>query len=162
MILDHLSRAAGYRNLSPHFAVAFDFLLATDFNRLADGRHEVSGEDVFALLQTNPLKPATACRWEAHRTYADIQMVLVGRESIGRADLRHFEVESPYDPGRDVAFFVLRVGSAPDDFSVHPLGPGDFAMFLPQDVHMPLILPSGQLGAAHSQSRKVVMKVRVS
>ncbi len=163
MILDHIDRAvaAGYRGLSANFAAAFDYLVRTDFSKVSDGRHEVKGEDVFALVQSNELKPIEACRWEAHETYADIQLVLAGEEEMGCGDRRWFEVAEAYDAGKDVGFYDFKgehhaeAGGA----GWHLLFAGDFAVFMPSDVHMPLVRPEGVVGAT---SRKVVMKVRVT
>jgi YhcH/YjgK/YiaL family protein len=154
MIFASLTDSATYAALSPRFAAAFDFCRRVDLRTLPLGRHDVQGDDVFALLQENPLKPESACRWEAHRTYADIQLVLTGTECMGVVPLAACEPESPFDPAADVGFFRLTRPPA----QKLTLPEGHFAIFFPHDAHMPLIAPAGSEGAV---VRKVVFKVRV-
>src|SRR5947208_15920341 len=105
MILDELAQAGHYRGLSERFDFAFEFLVAKRFEALGEGRHEVRGSDVLAIVQTYPTKPASEGRWEGHRTYADIQFIVSGRERMGFAALRNMREIEAYDAGRDLAFF---------------------------------------------------------
>ena len=103
MILDELAQARRYRGLSERFDWAFEFLVARRFEALSEGRHEVRGSDLLAIMQTYPTRPAKEARWEAHRQYADIQFIVSGRERMGIAALRNMREIEAYDAGRDVA-----------------------------------------------------------
>lgn len=159
MILSSLEHAGDYECLGPRFRVAFDFLRRTDLSGLAPGRVNVlgvEGEDVFALPQVITTKSAELCKWEAHRKYADIQYIVSGTERMGVGPLELFEESVEFDVGKDVAFFKPRSGVEQGKTSVVTVPAGYFTLFLPKDVHMPLIW-SGEVESVV----KVVMKVRV-
>lgn len=152
MIFSPLGTASTYEALSPRFATALRFCRDTDWAALPNGRHPILGDDVFALLQENRTKPADQCRWEAHRTYADIQLVLAGTECMGVAPLSQCEPEADFDAAADVGFY--RLARPPEQRLTVPSG--HLAVFLPTDAHMPLIA-----AAEPTLVRKVVVKVRV-
>ncbi len=59
---------------------------------VALGRHDLDGDDLFALVQEYTTRAADECVWEAHRRYIDVQFVVTGAERMGvarpRADAR--------------------------------------------------------------------------
>ncbi len=107
------------------------------------------------MPQTQPLKAQAAAKWEAHRRYADVQVVVGTQpEGFGWCPLREgLAVKEPHDEGRDVAFYE---GPAARSAVWFDLNPGQFALFLPEDVHAPC------LGAAGEHVRKVVFKIEVA
>jgi YhcH/YjgK/YiaL family protein len=149
MILDDLQYAANYHVLGPRFARAFDYLRTTDFSKLADGKYEVEGSDVFAMVQSYQTKAPDQGKWEAHRKYADIQCVITGSERIGVAPIHTMVVTENYEADRDAAFF-----SGAGQFVT--VRASQFAIFLPHDVHMPSLMLDRAEGV-----KKVVMKVRL-
>jgi YhcH/YjgK/YiaL family protein len=134
MITDLLANAHLYRNLHPGFAVALDFLATGDPLALPLGKTSIDGERLFALVQDYAPKPLAEGRYEAHRRYWDLQFVARGAERMGWANLGSMTVDKPYDAARDVGFFHGRG----DLFHVST---GGFAIFGPQDVHMPGLVP---------------------
>lgn len=159
MILASLTHARSYECLGARFKVALDFLRNTDLTSLAPGRVNVlgvEGDDVFALPQIITTKPADQCKWEAHRKYADIQMIVSGTEKMGVGPLDLFNETTPFDPAKDVAFFQPKSAEALGCTSVVTVPTGYFTIFLPEDVHMPLIW-----SGSPESVKKVVMKVRV-
>lgn len=154
MIVDVLSHASLYHVLGPRFIQAFDYLVQTDFSKLAHGRYDVQGDDVFAMVQGYETRPFTLQnKWESHRTYADIQLMLAGEERMGYAQLDQLEICDPYDPARDFAFYLPKSDAWYDLAKVRA---GGFMIFLPTDAHLP-----GQAVDAPTRVEKVVMKVRV-
>lgn len=153
MILDQLSHCEIYRRLSDRFAAGFDYLLKTDLASIPDGRYAIEGDDVFAIVQSYQSKPIEQGRWEAHRRNADIQFVLSGRERMGVAPLERMKTRQPYDGSNDLEFFSD--DSHAGQFVL--VEQGSFAIFLPQDVHMPSIAID-----APAAVKKVVVKVRVN
>jgi biofilm protein TabA len=153
MIVDFLSNARLYHVLGPRFAAAFDYLARTDFTTLANGRYDVQGDDVFAMVQSYDSKLLTpASKWEAHRTYADIQYIVSGQERMGYTQIGSLKVTDPYDATKD---FELYTGQPDQTYDYVRVSPGMFTIFLPTDAHMP--------GVALNQPEKVskvVMKVR--
>jgi len=81
MIMDVLSRWSQYYWLNERIEESFRFLemLKPD---APDGRHEIDGDNVFCMVQSYETRPRDGQRFEAHRQYADIQMILDGEEAI--------------------------------------------------------------------------------
>ncbi|MCG3173914.1 MAG: putative protein YhcH [Myxococcota bacterium] len=148
MILDTLDNAGKYP-LGDRFRAAFAWLSNSDLNVLAPGKYDIQGEDVFAIVQHYETKPRARGAWEAHRQYHDIQYVFEGAERMGWSPLQGKPVVKEYDPGND---YLLVDGAG--QFVEVPAG--SFAIFSPQDAHMPGI----QVEDARPV-KKVVVKVRV-
>ena len=153
MILDRLEFADRYRALGPRFAAGFEYLRSTDLAALGDGRYEIGGRELVAIVQTYRTKTLAEGRWESHRHHADIQFIIRGRERMGiAARSAGLKVQPPYDAGGDVEFSVA-------DAAVGQLvmvEAGSFAVFFPHDVHMPNLLID-----APAEVKKVVIKVRL-
>ena len=154
MILDQLSHCGIYRRLGNRFAAGFDYLLKPELARTPDGRYAIEGDDVYAIVQSYQSKPIEQGRWEAHRRNADIQLVVTGRERMGVATLERMRSQEPYDAAKDLEFFTAGDRHAGQFVLVEQ---GVFAIFLPQDVHMPSIAIDAPMAV-----KKVVVKVRVN
>jgi YhcH/YjgK/YiaL family protein len=149
MILDSLANASTYRPLGPRFAAAFDYLKKTDVANLAAGKYPIDGDNIFALVQENQLKPGEGV-FEAHRKYVDVQVILSGSERFGYANLAGVKVTKDYDDKDD---YLL--GDGKGTFFVVP--EGNFVIFYPHDAHM----PGGAPGNDPVKVKKVVVKVRL-
>ena len=101
----------------------------------------------YMSVQNATLSPSEGRRFEAHRRLIDIQFVLDGTEQIAYADLSALTEVTQYSPEKDVAFYA---GTAS---AVLTLGEGDFAVFTPDDAHMPCI--------GTGTVKKIVIKVPV-
>ena len=149
MILDKLENAAMYNCISQNLKKGFEFLTNTDLSTLEVGRYEIEGKDVFALVSEYDSKVHQDCRLEAHRTYADIQYIVSGREAIGFVAYENQEVTVAYNPEKDIVFFS-------GETSPLSMEAGMFAVFFPQDLHRPCMQIDGA-----EKVKKVVIKVRV-
>src|SRR3569833_991931 len=148
MILDTLAHAERYRALHPLFERAFDFLRDTDLMALAPGKHDVQGEQIFAIVEACEGRMRAEAKLECHRRYIDIQLVLAGVDVIGWKPVAACgDPATDYDPARDIRFF----NDAPSSWIATP--PGAFCLFFPDDAHAPLV------GAG--MIRKVVVKIAV-
>jgi YhcH/YjgK/YiaL family protein len=148
MILDKIENSKIYDNLHPLFAKAFEFIHKTDFSELSDGKYEIENDKLFAMVQEYNTKDETEGKPEAHRKYIDIQYIHSGVELIGIASLSDNVLISD-EPGKDLAFYE-------SETSFIKLEAGMFAVFFPEDIHMP--------GIKLNQSakvKKVVVKVLV-
>ena len=148
MIIDQLKRADAYKGMGPRLGMAFDFLRTGGLATASLGRHEIRGDEVYALVQEYQTKAKAAGKWEAHRRYIDVQYVVSGEELIGYADIER-QKPGAYDEGKD---FMLLEGDG--DFLL--VRSGTFMILGPQDSHMP-----GIAVATAAPVRKVVVKVRV-
>ena len=152
MIYDHLTNAATSRSVHPGIARALDYLAATDFTDIPNGRYELDGARVFALVQRYRSKPLPECVWESHRKHIDVQFVFRGEEAFGYVPLATAPaITHAYDEQKDVQFY------APGTLRI-PLSAGQFAVFFPQDIHAPGLA----LNDVPADIIKVVVKVAVS
>lgn len=149
MILDTLENAYRYKLLHPGFEQAMAFLERPDLKDLAEGRQEIDGDNIFALVMRKPGKKKEDGLIEIHRKYIDIQVVLDGTDEIGwKPTPLCTGPKEDYDPEADIQFFT----DVPHTWvATHS---GQFAVFFPEDAHMPMI-SSGEL-------HKVVVKVAVA
>lgn len=148
MILDILENANSYESLNNAFGQAFDFLRRDDLASLEDGRHEIDGDRVFAIVAREKGRSRESAPLEAHRRYIDIQMVIDGKEEMGWRPLASCAApRADYDGKADLAFF----NDTPDAWVT--VNAGSFVVFLPADAHAPLVSKR----AIH----KVVVKVAV-
>jgi len=131
---------------------AFAFLERhRDGAELADGRHEIADDRLYALMITHWPKPVPECRFETHARYADVVYLVSGSEMIGYAPAESLEPEGEYDGEKDVAFY-----GPPEFFTPVLLKPGMVTVFYPEDGHMP-----GCIYEREEEVKKVVVKVKV-
>jgi YhcH/YjgK/YiaL family protein len=150
MILSTLSQAHHYHFLGGRFVAGFDWL--TQFQpTLEDGRHEIDGDNVFALVQSYTTQVASGKQFETHRNYADIQYLAAGDEVIPYAPTGALTAATEYNAERDFMLYTDPRVSTP-----LRLTPGAFAIFLPHDGHKP-----GCVFDLPCPVRKVVIKVRL-
>jgi YhcH/YjgK/YiaL family protein len=149
VIIDRLANPAPLYQLPSRLARAIEYLRATDMRAVALGRHDLDGDDLFALVQEYTTRAPGDCVWEAHRRYIDVQFVVTGAERMGVAPLAQMHEREAYDAARDVAFF--EPGS---EFVT--IREGMFAIFGPEDVHSPC-----HRAGEPALVRKVVVKAAV-
>ena len=146
MIIDLLSNVSSLSVLGPNFTKAAAFVAAHDLSALPDGRTEVDGDKVFINKSTNRYSREEMC-YEAHKKYADIQVILSGEERFGWGALVETE---PYAEAND---FLPCSASDPVDFT---LCPGQFVLFMPGEPHAP-----GNYVVRDAPVSKAVIKVLV-
>ena len=149
MVYDTLEHRAQYRGLGERFMKALDYLAATDFSALPDGRQEIDGDDVFANIGSYVTKPENVTP-EAHKTYMDIQYVFEGVESIGVGPVEEMGGIVEARPEGDI--WLRKAGHL--DYVT--LEKGRFIAVWPGDAHAP-----GIAVGAPAPARKCVVKVRV-
>jgi len=150
MIFDRLDNFPLYLPLHPHFADVWAFLKGNEPDTLPPGRHEVNDRGAFALVSEYATRPLAESFIECHRTYIDIQLLTRGAEAVGIC-CRNACRELPYDAEKD----FLKLEGPTDRLT---LKPGSFAVFFPDDGHMPML----QLDEMPAQVKKVVFKVPVA
>ncbi len=151
MILDRIERAGLY------FAPDSPYFKAIGFARdaaagLPDGVHLIDGERLKANVESYETKPAEARRFESHRLYGDVQVMLQGEERQDFADVDDAVSDGGYLADRDVEFFQVPASYTP----VH-LRPGCFVVYQPGELHRPGVAPAD----APQPVRKVCMKIRI-
>ncbi|WP_026463034.1 YhcH/YjgK/YiaL family protein [Adhaeribacter aquaticus] len=152
MVLDKIENAHLYTSLGEGIAQAFKFITTTDFATAEPGKHEIDGDKVFAFVSEYDTKEITEGITEAHRKHLDVQFVYSGSEVFGYAPLKAQSVTQDYDDEKDLILFKA-------DLSFNKLDAGMFAIFFPDDVHMPGVKLAQD---TTSKVKKVVVKVRLT
>lgn len=147
MIKDNITNYLIYNNLNDSLKQGLKYLHDTDFSKIENGTYEISGKDVYAIVQEYNTKENGLL--EAHREYIDIQFIITGCEKIGIAKLKNQTVAQDYKP--DIVFYKDKE----EDFII--MNKNDFAIFYPQDLHMPCIK-----NKTVQTVRKVVVKVKIN
>ncbi len=128
--------------------VALEWAASQDLAALSNGRHDIDGDTLFCNFNEYATKPASACRFEAHKRYIDVHVMVEGCELIESQDIALCQA----DPFDDEADFTLLDGPCAVQVK---LVPGAFAVYFPQDAHKPGISPDDE----PVQVRKAVIKV---
>ena len=147
--LDHIDHQI---DNTPGLKKAFAFLRSASLHSLPDGRVEIDGDRVFALVQRYHTKAVDSPTFEFHRKYIDIQFIVSGEEIIGWAPLEGVTVTEAYDTERDVCIGTSAKGSWTRAY----LEAGQLAVLWPEDGHAPKLA-----GCAPSSVMKIVVKVAV-
>jgi len=148
MLIDYLQNADRYAPLHPGLEGGFAFLRRADVAQLPDGRHEIDGDRLFAIVSRDQGRGREKSLLEAHRRYIDIQFVISGEDFIGWLPIADCQrVSSPYDAEKDMELFFDRPATW------LAVSSGGFAVFYPEDAHAPL--------ATRGPIHKAVVKVAV-
>lgn len=147
MIVDHIDNWRLYSEAHRFFTIGFECLRSTDWSKVADGRFEISGDDVFAIVDRRRGKGKQDAKLEVHRKYIDVQYLVSGGDVMGYRAMSDCRSPEPFDVDRDVAFF----GDRPESW--FDVKPNCFAIFYPTDAHAPM--------GTTEEFHKVVVKVRV-
>ena len=134
MIKNSLKYTKNYYNLSEKIKLGLEFLETHDLKAMENGKYKILGEDVFINIQEYTSKPETDGKWEAHRKYIDIQVLIKGTEKIGVGEIQDFTTTEAYDEEKDVEF--LTTNSSQQFITMRE---NDYIILYPYDVHMPQI-----------------------
>lgn len=127
----------------------FEFLGRADLKTLPLGRIDLD-ENCFALISEYTSKNPEDARFEAHKSYIDLQYVIEGEELMGCVPLESTTPLIPYNAEKEILF----VNSTSNKLSV--AHPGNFFIFFPSDAHRP-----GVKLLENSKVRKLVVKIGV-
>lgn len=149
MILDVLDNAQRYLPLNKGFTKAIEFLSSPDLKELPAGKYEIDGSRVYAMVSKSAGRCKENALLEAHEKYIDFQLVLAGTDDMGwKSKTLCSKPSADYDPQRDVQFFA----DEPDVWLF--VRSGSFAIFFPEDAHLPTI--------SSEQLHKVIVKIAIA
>ncbi len=146
MIFDSIKNIDSYVTLNKGFAKAFAFLKRTDLMDLSVDKYDIDGDKIFAIVAKDTGRKKGEAELETHNKYIDIQLVLGGVDEMGwmaKSLCKQTSIE--YDPENDIQFFK----DSPDVWM--KTTPGMFAIFFPEDAHLPLI--------SDGEVHKVIVKI---
>ena len=133
MIIDNLLNVETYYGLNTNLKKALEFLKKTDFNAVDPGvKYEIDNERAYAWYGNVEKKSLEAHKWEAHKRYGDIHLVVEGEEDFGY-DYRSEDSNSlDYNEKGDYVY-------EQDGGNFVKLKAGDFIVVFPQEPHMPAV-----------------------
>ncbi len=130
---------------------AADFLCRPDIDTLVPGRYDLTPAGTYANIQEYDTREAG--KYEVHRAYADIQMVLSGEENIFIAPLDAMQGRlTDFDEEKDIEFFASASRERPA-----PADRDHWVILFPSDAHNPCM----SRGKNPVHIRKVVVKVKL-
>lgn len=146
MIIDKLENVDKY-SVIPDYAVDFIKNLKPD---LECKRYEISETD-YVNVETYNTKFHENCFFEAHKDYADIQIILEGVERLDYTNIEQLKVKKPYQP--DIVFYENTVK---ETCSV-TLDGTNFVFIFPNEAHRP------QMNFAQESKpvKKAVLKIKM-
>jgi biofilm protein TabA len=152
MIISEMKYLERQISMTANMQSALAFLQRQDIQSLMDGKIEIDGDRVFAIVQRYQTIMTDAPIFEYHRKYLDIQFIVSGEEIIGWTPAERMTIMEPYSADKDICF-----GTAPDmKWTPVHLQVGQMAVFWPEDGHAPKIS-----AGAPALVMKIVVKVVV-
>lgn len=108
---------------------AIDYIMSLDYEKLSQGRHEVSDGFFYNVMEYVPAMENESV-YESHRKYIDIQMVVAGEEWLYKADVMKLHRATEYDTLNDVVLYRDSVQRGR-----MLLRPGTCVVLYPEDAH---------------------------
>lgn len=147
MIIDTLDNLEKYAALNPLFPKVVEFLKANDLSKMADGKYEIEGKDLFVNITTTKGKTPDEAFIETHNKMIDIQIPITAAETYGYTQ-RELLPDVEYNTEKD----ITKIPDLAADSYV-TCQPGMMAIFFPQDGHAPCI-------AGVPEFKKAIFKVK--
>ncbi|MGP1537408.1 YhcH/YjgK/YiaL family protein [Bacteroides heparinolyticus] len=132
MVYDKIDNIETYKGLSEDIYEGLKFLKNTTSD-LTCGMHEINPR-VKAIVSEYDTKPVNENGYEAHRKFIDIQYLLKGSEKNCFFPIEKLKETKPYKEEIDASFYEADV-----PVQELMLGEGYFAVYWPQDGHMPCL-----------------------
>ena len=151
MVWDGLDNIEVYKNLSTDFYAGLEYLQQVSSD-ITVGTYQINPR-VKVIVSEYETKLENEYGYEAHKRFIDIQCVLKGEEKVSCSPIERLKETKHYNEEIDAAFYSADISYHPTDLILQP---GYFAIFFPQDGHMP------QLCVYTPQVvKKVVVKVEI-
>ena len=151
MIVIDLKHIEHQVQLTPGLKKALAFL-RQDLSNLPDGKAEIDGDRVFAIIQRYETIKTGAPKFEFHRKYIDVQFIVSGEETIGCAPVESMTITEAYNADKDICFGKVAAGT----WTPVRLHAGQLTVLWPEDGHAPKLAPG-----APSPVMKIVVKIAV-
>lgn len=115
------------------------------------GKHIIS-DNCYINAEEYQTKQIKDAKFEAHRKYIDVQILLNGNEDIYITSTNNLQkIHTPYDENRDIMFFSEDVSS----YDKVTLDGTNFVILTPDDAHAPQVIHNKP-----ETVKKVVIKIR--
>ena len=80
MIFDDLKNITFYKGIHPNLDQTIDFLYEHRKDSFELGKYDIDGDKVFLVVQENTLNKEENDRFEHHKKYADLHLLVEGHE----------------------------------------------------------------------------------
>ncbi|HVO76321.1 MAG TPA: YhcH/YjgK/YiaL family protein [Ignavibacteriaceae bacterium] len=133
MFVDIIENINKYASLIPYLDGVNKFLLNNNLSSIDPGNYSIKDESAYLIIQKYITNPETEKKWESHRKYIDIQLVLTGFEYIGYCPSEIMKLKEDYNELKDVSFY-----NEIEEKASRLYIPADtFAVFFPGEAHKP-------------------------
>ena len=132
MVYDKIDNIETYKGLSEDIYEGLKFLKSATPD-LACGVHKINPR-VKAIVSEYETMPVNKNGYEAHKKFIDIQYLLKGEERNCCLPIEKLTEIKPYREEIDAAFYTADAST-----QELKLGDGYFAIYFPQDGHMPCL-----------------------
>ncbi len=146
MIIDDIKNIRKYSNI-PLEAAQFLETLTSD---MLAGHYKLSAS-AYVNVDEYETKTVANCKFEAHKKYIDIQMLIEGEEELDIIPVEGLKVSEQYDGERDIMFFETPE-KAPDKIQLKPY---KFVLIYPEEAHRPQM----NSGSESKKVKKAVAKI---
>ena len=151
MLFSSVENITNTNYCNENFQKAYTWLNTTDLAKLPLGRNEISGEDVFANVQSYQTVNYQDKEFEAHNEYYDIQFMLEGSEKIYLAHREDLEI---MEENLEADFLMLK---SPKQADALTLRKNELLIVGPNEAHKP-----GCINESCLDVKKIVIKVKVN
>ena len=145
-----MDKYASIKELSPS---GYDFVNKALQNGVENGKYPLEN-GAYAAVSEYESKPFEVAKFESHKKFIDVQLILSGREIIGVMPTERMRLGTcigEYNPDKDVELY-RECG----EYEAKVLEPGDFLILYPEDGHMPGVQIDGP-----EAIKKIVLKIPV-
>lgn len=130
MIVDNLKNIDKYSQI-PKFVIDFIKNLSNDIKL---GRYELE-DNSYVNVETYDTKSINNAKFEIHKKYVDIQILLSGKEKIYIEQADKLSMPLEYNEQKDIRFYNDNV----DNSDYITLNGSNFVMIYPHEAHAPQI-----------------------
>lgn len=129
------------------------YLVELDINSLKLGKYELDEGNYMTVVDVDT-DAANIRHLEAHHEFADIQLVIGGREKIGYQPITQMDslLEKESSHANDLYFYNSKF-----EDTVITMTKGTYAILFPSDAHRTLC----NWGNESERVRKIIMKIRI-
>ena len=131
----------------------YDFVNNALQNGVENGKYPLEN-GAYAVVSEYVTKAIEDAKFEAHKKFIDVQLILSGREIIGvmpTERMRLGKCIGEYNPEKDVELY-RECG----EYEANLLESGDFLILYPEDAHMPGVHADGPC-----EMKKLLLKIPV-
>ena len=132
MIIDKINNIGLYQKLIPEIKEVMDFIKNNDLMMIEDGKYQIDGEKIFAVVQSYKTRDENDVVWESHKKYTDIFYFLKGQEVVGWSPVSRLKLSKELWDEKDIGFY-----EEISDWTKLIFRANLFGIFFPDDAHKP-------------------------